>query len=493
MRARVVGAIAAIVAASVVTPAPASTAATTPRVVIAHIDSGINPYHEVFRDRSALAYVHPSKYIPGYPRDAEALRLTLDAPSFEAAFKADRKTWDRLLAQWDTPDGALDLTGKIFWIPGTRIIAATRFAPGTVWCPAGQDALTPPPWAVHDCPDYPILDDLGHGTMTASRMAGKGTSLCPECRIVSIEGLGAEQVAWAADQGWIDMSTNSWGSLLPHPAFWAIDEAVGGSFVTGIEDAADRHLVYFASGNGAAFALGWTPWPSQIAPTLVRNAVWVGAHDNGKVAHWSGAPAHLVADGYRGLTAGNHEMKGIESNAFACCTSAASPYAASEGAAILLEARRLLRDGRIGFRSGVAARGRAPAGVRTGPLADGKLTLDELRVLVKHTAQARPAEGRHDGSAHWASEPSAPVLTPYGPGDNAFCQGCWTMPVAWQDVPADAPAYVFVGYGAANEFSLREAVRVLRGQVRAPDRADVDAFFETEGALRALIQHPLTP
>ena len=158
-------------------------AAPTPRVVIAHIDSGINPYHEVFRDRSKLAYTHPSKYIPGYPRDAQALRLTLHAKSFDAAFKADRKIWDRLLQQWEEGE----LNEKVFWIPGTRIIAATRFGTGGVWCPAAQDAFTPPPWAVHDCPDYPILDDFGHGTMTASRMAGRGTSLCPECRIVSIE------------------------------------------------------------------------------------------------------------------------------------------------------------------------------------------------------------------------------------------------------------------------------------------------------------------
>ena len=479
-------ALVAVAAACLGDPAPAE-AAQTPRVVIAHIDSGINPYHEVFRDRSPLAHVHPSKYIPGYPKDAEALRLTLDAPSFEAAFRADRKIWERLLAQWNTLSA--DVAGKVFWIPGTRIIAATRLGTGGVWCPV-QDTVTPPPAVVHDCPDYPILDDFGHGTMTASRMAGNGTSLCPECRIVSIEGLGDASVAWAAEQGWIDVQTNSWGSLAPHPAFRAVDIASGDQFAKRIEDAAKTHLVYFASGNGAAFALGWTTWPSQLAPTLVPNAVWVGAHDNGRVAHWSGAPAHLVADGYRGLTAGNHATKGIERNAFVCCTSAASPYAAGLGAAILLEARRLLRDPRIGLRSGIAAQGRPPRSVRSGPLADGKLTLDELRRLAKDVAQARPVEGKHDGDAHWAAGPTAPVLLPYGPGDNAFCMGCWTLPIAWSDVPEDAPAYLFVGYGAANEFSLRLATHVLRGKAPAPDRSDVDAFFESEAAIRELIQHP---
>ncbi|HYZ93640.1 MAG TPA: S8 family serine peptidase [Actinomycetota bacterium] len=462
----------------------------TPRVVIAHIDSGINPYHEVFRDRSPLAYVHPSKYIPGYPRDAQALRLSLNAPTWQAAFRKDRKIWDRLLAQWEKGE----LGGRVFWIPGTKIIAATRMSEGGVSCPASEDVNPPTVVAVGiACTDYPILDEQGHGTMTASRMGGIGTSLCPECRIVSIEGLGSESTKWAADQGWIDVQTNSWGSVAPHPAFWVADEAVGGTFVKDIEESARKHLVYFASGNGAGFFLGWTPWPSETAPTLVEGTLWVGAHDNGHVAHWSGTPAHVVADGFRGLTAGKHSMKGLETNGYVCCSSASSPYAASEGAAILLEARRLLGDGRVGFRSGIAARGRRPAGVRSGPLVDGKLTLEELKTLVKHTAQARPQEGKHDGAAHWASGPSAPAVLPYGPGDNAFCEGCWTLPVAWTDVPEEFPAHLFIGYGGANEFSLDLARRVLRGKASAPDRSDVDAFFEDEAALRELIQHPVRP
>jgi hypothetical protein len=131
--------------------------------------------------------------------------------------------------------------------------------------------------------------------------------------------------------------------------------------------------------------------------------------------------------------------------------------------------------------------------VRNGPLADGRLTLDELRTLVKHTAQARPRRGRHDGAAHWASGPSVPVLVPYGPGDNAFCMGCWTLPVAWQDVPDGVPAYLFVGYGAANEYSLALARDVLRGRVSAPDRSDVDEFFATEAVVRQAVQHPVRP
>jgi hypothetical protein len=65
--------------------------------------------------------------------------------------------------------------------------------------------------------------------------------------------------------------------------------------------------------------------------------------------------------------------------------------------------------------------------------------------------------------------------------------------VAWSDVPDVFAAFLFIGYGGANEFSLDLARKVLRGKAKAPDRSDVDAFFEDEAALRELIQHPVRP
>lgn len=477
-----------------------SAAPPEPQAVIAHIDSGINPYHENFRDTSRVAHVHPSRYIPGYPEDAEALNLTLDAPSFEAAFEADRSIWEGLLAKWATPEGREELAGKIFWIPGTRIIAATRMGLGGVYCPF-EPGLEPAPQLVQQaCPDYPILDDHGHGTMTASRMAGEATSQCPQCRIVSIEGLGDLSVKWAADRGWIDVQTNSWGFIVPEPTIWALDFVCDNDiegFLCGgptrikenLEEAAAKHLVYFASGNGAGFFLGWTTWPSELAATLVKGSIWVGAHDNGKVAHWSGAPAHLVSDGYKGLTADNKEVRGVGPSPFTCCTSAASPYAAGVGAAIILEARAILRDQSTGVRDGIVATGRPPRMLASGPLADGVFTFDELKSVVKHSAGG-PVRGVHDGEAHWASGEGTPAVLPYGPGDNAFCNGCWTLPLAWSQVPAGFPSYLFIGYGAANEFSLSLAKDVLRGSASEPDRSDVDEFFENEALLREIVHHP---
>lgn len=471
--------------ASVLLPASADQAATPePQVVIAHIDAGINPYSPAFRDRSALAHVHPSKYIPGYPADVPALRLSLDAPDWETAFGRDKKIWDELLAQWN--DG--ELAGQMFWVPGTRIVAAIRLSPGGTYCPpvAGVEPA-PNLAAAATCTDYPILDDFGHGTMTASRMAGEGSSQCPTCRIVSIEGLGADASGWAAEQGWIDVQTNSWGSLAPEPVIAVADS----SFATTLETAAQTHLVYFGSGNGAGFFLGAVPSPTQLAPTLVEGVVMVGAHDNGRVALWSGAPAHVVADGYGGLAAGNHDMKPVRPAPFACCTSASTPYAASQGAALVLEARRILGDRSTGVRDGIVASGAPLPPGRTGPLADGRLTLAELRAIVLHIATPRPTEGPHDGLTSWSGGPTAPNLLPYGAGENPYCPLCTTLPVQWTDVPADAPAYLSIGYGGTDAASLALGKKVLAGTATLPVRADVDELFAQESALRHLLHHPL--
>ena len=487
---RRIASVAALVLASVGAGlvAPAARAETAPPpppehfAVVAHIDSGINPYHRSFRDHSPLAYEHPSTYIPGYPADTPALELSLDERTWEAAFAKDKAKWDALRLQVPT------LKGKMFWIPGTRIIGAVFMTAGGVYCPPVPGVeLAPNVVNAPGCVDYPILDDHGHGTMTASRMAGQATSLCGSCRIVSIEGLGHDSVAWAADRGWIDVQTNSWGYLVPDPVI-----SVGAPVVTDtIEAAAAKHLVYFASGNGVNFFAGVAPWPTQLGPTLVDGAIWVGAHDNGRVSPWSGAPPHVVTDGYAGLSARHRELSGRAPTPFACCTSASSPYAAGEGAMIALRARKLLDDNRTGVRNGVVAEGTPAHYVGPdSPLADGVFTLDELKAVVLRTAEARPAAGVHDGNAHWLSEPRPPELLPHGFGSNPYCPGCYTLPVQWTQVPDGAPAHVLVGYGAVNERAMARAGLVLLGSA-APDRSAVDEFFAQEAAVRRVVRHPL--
>lgn len=484
-------------------PAPAyaeAPATTEPVVVIAHIDQGINPYHRAFRDEGPLAYVHPSEYLDGYPADTPALWLSLNETSWEAAFAKDNATvWDPLFRQWanTTVDPATGksprdlLRGQMFWIPGTRIVAAVRFGTGGVYCPAPAEHPPPMLLVYTRCRDNVILDDYGHGTMTATRMAGKDVSLCPRCRIVTIEGLGGASVRWAADRGWIDVQTNSWLSLVPPPANQLDVPGVTGVDATteAFAHAQSRMLTYAASGNGAGYIGGVAPTPTYVLSTAAPGVILAGAHDNGHVSTWSGAPAHVVADGYAGLTARRNSLDAVEPSVFACCTSAAAPYAAGGGAGLLYAARALAGDTGTGLRGGCLVVGTAVAG---GPLADGCLSIDDARTLVRHSAEARPAEGAHDGAKHWLARvgdgdldfASDPAVARFGAGANPYCGNCWNLPVQWSSVPDDAPAYASIGYGAVNERALAAAVAALGG-APLPDRSDVDAFFALDAALRA--------
>ncbi len=456
--------------ASAASPAgarPKPKAVTPPMAVVALIDSGINPYAAAFRDRSPLAYRHPSTYIPGYPKGARELRLTLDVP-YERALERDRRTWTRVRPE------------TLYWIPGTRIVGAISMASGGTSCPV---VPVPPANAVNQtsCEDFPILDGHGHGTMTASRAAGRPNSLAPYARIVEVEGLGAASVRWAADQGWIDVQSNSWIDLIPPPV-----NGLVGDTSAAFAYASTRTLTLAASGNGSAYILGVAPTPTYVLSTAPPGVILVGGHDNGRMTLWSGSPPHVVADSYAGYAALRTSSGPMVPDSIACCSSAASPYAAGAAAAIVDRARKILGDHRTGIHDGVVARG--PAGrVKAGPLADGMFTLDELRSLFLHTAEARPAEGRDDGLVHWTGEPRAPELTPFGPGANPFCQGCWTTPVSWEDIPAEGPTYPLLGYGAINERSLVLALRVLSGTANEPERPQEDQAFDLDQQLRALI------
>jgi hypothetical protein len=447
-------------------PAGRAAAAAVPQVVVALIDTGINPYSPAFRDTSALAQQPPSAYLPDYPADcastpaqptttcAIGLHLTLDVP-YADGIAADAAVWSSVVR------------GQLYYVPGTKIVGAVSFGPGGTSCATAELG----------CDDRIILDDHGHGTMTSSRATGAPNSLAPTARVVMIEGLGDDNSAWAAAQPWIDVQSNSWGSAVPAPA----QEQIQQTFT----EIAKKQLVFVASGNGLAFN-GVAPTPTWFDALAAQGVVLVGGHDNGRIAAWAGTPAQVVADAYAGFTAIHDTNEPMRSAPIACCTSAASPYAAGGGAAILLEARRILGDTRTGLHDGAVARGAAGL-VPAGPLADGVFTLDELRTVVTHTAQARPAEGRDDGDIHFLGRLGAPHHPEEGPGENPFCQGCWTLPVKWTDVPAGYPAYAHIGYGAVNEFSVALATDVLSGAAALPQRTDVDDFFTLSDTVRWVV------
>ena len=427
--------------------AEASSAGSSPTAVIGIIDSGINPYHVVFRDDSPLAREHPSTYIPGFPRDAEALRITLDAKDYPTAVAADCKLW------------ASVKPGELYWFPGTKIVGAITFDESSGF----------------DCDDTNftnghIIDGVGHGTMVASRAAATGYGACPACRIVSIQGF-APGVEWAArNADWIDVQSNSWGPIVPAwlPADDGLNLLGSPGFVRTVETAAKKHLSFWATGNGIGTRGGVLGHPTILDPRMTPSIVMVGGHDSGYVNTWPGFPPHLVADSCNSWAAYRDKIKESD-DTVGSGTSSATPYAAGSAAQILLEARRLLGDTDTGIERGIAAQGSTNL---EGSLADGRLRLSELKELLFKTATPRPKGDRTDGSM-------------CGPVEGLVLYS--STPVRWEDVPDGYPEYLHIGYGATDSAARQLAVDVLAGDKELPDRAATDRFFEADGVARSAL------
>ncbi|HEX9775982.1 MAG TPA: S8/S53 family peptidase [Actinomycetota bacterium] len=451
---------------------PTHAAAGAAQAVVAVIDSGINPYAPAFRDRSALATQHPSTYIPGYPASAKALRLSLDAPTLAKALAKDKEVWETVVSR------------QLYWIPGTKLIGVISMSAGGRRCArstaAGPATFPPPAGTLNvgpDCPERIILDDHGHGTSTASRIAGTPHSLAPGARLVAIEGLGTDSSVWAAEQPWIDVQSNSWGFVM------GLEPGAMRAF----RDMAGDQLVVTASGNGVGFS-GFAPEPTYLHALSAPGVIVVGGHDNGHVTAWSGAPAHVVADAFAPYTAMWNSKTEMKPDPVACCTSTSAPYVAGAAAAIILKARQIHGWTKTGIRNGVVSKDTKGGSWSAGDPLGRTFTLDELRRVLFATAESRPRAGRDDGLLHFTGGPAAPEhYERDGLGENPYCQGCWTLPLTWDAVPAGLPAYLSIGYGAINERSVAFARKVLSGAKPMPSRPDEDAFYEQDQALRAAV------
>ncbi|HEV2890979.1 MAG TPA: S8 family serine peptidase [Frankiaceae bacterium] len=460
---RVLLAAALVAASAVVAPAAASPVRPSvhakPTAVVAVVDSGINPYHQMFRDRSARAYEHPSRYLPGFPEDAPALRLHLDTKDYWDAVRADCRTWRSVKP------------GKLYWIPGTRIVGAITFVPSA----AGDCAADQPN-------PLPIVDDGGHGTMTASRAVAASYGACRTCLVVAVEmptsipivtPTGSEKepiqaIRWAAANAtWIDLQSNSWGPFVPgyDATGMAGLFAANKDLDNAVEETSKRHLAFWASGNGAAFRGGLVGHPTLLSPHLGPSAIMVGGHDSGYVATWPGFTPHLVADACASRAA-LHRDVAESGDSVGSGTSAATPYVAGGAAQVLLHARTILGDTRTGVRAGgVVAQGRRGV-VKAGPLADGVLTMAEWKALILAVGSQRPGKQEEDG-------PPCTTGAPYNP-----------TPVAWTQVPEAFPEHVLIGYGALDQPAVALAKLVLLGKKPVPARPDEDAYFEIDRQVR---------
>ena len=304
---------------------------------------------------------HPSEYIPGYPADAKAINMTIGQGYFPAQ---DANLWS--LKSATNPTG-LEY-GKLYWIPGTKIIGATQ--PGELSCSncaAGS---------------HVILDDDGHGSGSASVSTGNRYGYCGSCLLFVEKGLNAEP---AASYPWVDISSNSWGALANVPLD-LVDQLAGFDPGAMTREAVERgQTILFASGNGAANAFDA---PISTYGTSTTGPDWnivVGAirRDNQRAIVGDGTPAHISSWGDGNLPSACRT--GTVSQCAFGGTSAATPYTAGIFGTVLTTIRRQIGDGAPGQRPGqVIAEGFPIVG--SPYLSDGKLTRGELRETILKTA-----------------------------------------------------------------------------------------------------------
>ena len=429
--------------------------ASKSHVVIAVVDTGINPYHVAYRRPEYT--IHPSQYIEGFPADTPALGLSLGADDYVSARKAD-----------DGPVWSKVGLRELYWIPGTNIIGAYSVG----YNPAN------PPQPPAGLARRPIIDDDGHGTGTTSVAAGAGLSSKgmpfgsnPDALIVIIEGLGDEGVKWASEQPWIDFISGSYGDPASVPCTDSGDETAddvadiwcGREYrYTAPFVLRDGRTALFSAGNGLSRTGVATDRYSSLRPTSGPSwVVTVGAVSprNEQDYGWHSIPVDISSYGNHWPAAHHFSMVGEQ---VFSGTSNATPVTAGVFSRALLAARRSLGDAVEGVRTAPDGRrvpAYGPAGLAKGLIADGVLTRTELQDAVFKTALPKDFD-----SETWTDDP---IVIP----DSPFY-------------------YTQQGYGNANVASALRAIDVLLGRAPMPDRSEVDAWIASIDAIRDSIYPP---
>ena len=301
-------------------------------VVVALVDTGINPYHDLYR---SAPLGDPGAMLEGYPVDAKPLALTLGS-DYGADRKADETLW-----------GKTELN-QLYYFPGTRIVGGISF---------GHDSFSN-----SAANDIPVLDEDGHGTATSSRVA----MMAPDAWIVMVEAGASsleDAIAWAANQPWIDVISISIGPLADLPTSQEGDPGTHAAWGAG-------KIVFTAAGN--------EPTLSPTSP--LSGPVWVvsvGAAlpDKGGEPGTAAKGMDIVSD-YDPETADFDSVNGTQPRSG---TSFSTPTAAG----VVAEALYLARDA-AGWSRGLAD-GKLVGGNGPGLLADG-LTNAELRDAMNGVA-----------------------------------------------------------------------------------------------------------
>jgi chitodextrinase len=268
-----------------------------PRVVVGVTDSGINPYHEVYRRPERT--VHPCLYVLGYDDcSVPALNLTVgpDDGDYRKRLDADADEWSKVKS------------GGWYWVPGTNLIA--------IHCPPGGSTQG------GRC----ILDDeSNHGTGTTSSVLTEA----PDALIVFNDGSDSSQLAGSPVP--IDIESNSWGSLAP--LYGGLVNGPTGQQVCHDDIDAPTSLKFRSAGNNGPVPNLGDCWRNGYRSYSVS-----GGYPDGSHGEQSGSTPDFGSYWCRPVAA----AETIDSWRNACGTSFAAPTAAGTAAAALLQVRRAL-------------------------------------------------------------------------------------------------------------------------------------------------------
>jgi hypothetical protein len=355
IRSRALGALAVAAVVLALLPVAARPAVAggkgKPRVVVAVVDSAVNPYHEFFHvGGSPYKNGRPSSVTPQVLKefgiDKDHIIYLTRTGDFTADFAADKAQFEAIEA------------GEPYWFHGTNVI-------GISFLPKGQRLR-------------PDGNANAHGVGTTSAVLTAN----PDAIVVSVDGINDDSEKWAFTHPAVDIVTTSYGPATGIPTL--------------------NHLSYSYSGvvkNGKLHFGAATNDPSVAAFDETSGPWWsVGVAGFGEYSTEgkelaSGTFPDFTADWTQELPYCRSCEKGVEE---VSGTSFASPRSAGTLSRVLLEARRA-----GGHRGGIVTSGKgAPL------MVDGKFSFTnwEIRRALEEAAYYPDIGDYQPGG------PSAPII-----------------------------------------------------------------------------------
>ena len=362
-------------------------------------EMAINPLHAEFRTRDGRDPVYPS----GMPAPE---MIPFPRGDFEEAMS------ELARGPLGTPS-----PGQLYGLSGTRLLIYG--GDGTV------DLLEEGP--------------RSHGTASASAAAGLEVGTSPDSLIVHVPQNDGPGFEWLADQQWIDLASTSVYSIR------SVEPCEPSDQVRVMHQ--EGGLLFSSSGNTTdiyepfSFPNG-VPEVFQVGGVDRDGRTWLPGHieePSPFFAFGTVVRPYEVGARFSFEAADGDSLEGMQPFGG---TSGAAPTVAGYGLELIAEARRILGDAGPRTAEALARIGPAAQPPRSGPLADGNFTRDELVDLLHRTA------------------------TPFEPPTGV--------------------RYLVEGYGASDARSQHLAIEVLRGDAPLPARPDEDTAHAAAEDFRRL-------